>query len=199
MECDDGIRNSLSESDMMHWCRKFHAAVCEKMLAPKPGAAIVLEKTPDNTMFGCEIAGLFPKSCFVSVIRDPRGVAASFLAASRQPWGTWAPATASAAARRWLRAIKTLPLLESAFGRRHIYIRYEDLLNPKKGARGRLIDFLASQFPEQAFQLSQFALPEVGSAIDLGLSDDRGNPTKEDRIHFFRRGLPEGWQTAYVR
>ena len=192
---NDGIRRLLSESDMMRWCHTFSEAVFERMLSLKPSAAIVLEKTPGNSKYGCRIAELFPSYCFISVIRDPRGVAASFLAASRHAWGAWASSAVPAIAQKWLGAIGTLPVLDRAFGRRHIYIRYEDFLNPNADARGRLIGFLVSQFPKQAFELSQFALPEVGSTSDLGLSDDQYNPSKEGRTDFFRRGIPDGWQT----
>ncbi len=194
-KCDDGIRRFVDESDVRRWCQTFSGAVFETMLSLKPGAAIVLEKTPDNAIFGCEIAELFPSACFISVIRDPRGVAASLFAASRESWGTWAPDSAAGAAKMWLRAIKTLPALDRAFGNRHIYVRYEDFLNPHLGARSRLVDFLATHFPEHAFKLAQFVLPGVGSAGDLGISDQRHNPSMEQRNNFFRKGIADGWQT----
>ena len=195
MKCADGIRHLIPDPDVVGWCRAFAGSVLEAMLRQKPGAKIVLEKTPDNALYGREILRLFPDACFISVIRDPRAVAASFQAASRQPWGKWAPASARDAAQTWLRSVQSIPELKRRFGKRHIVIRYEDFLDPQAGARARLIDFLAAHFPKQAFKLSQFTLPEVGATVDLGLRDDGHNPSKDERNGFFRRGLAEGWRT----
>lgn len=194
MRCADGVRSLVSEDEVRLWCQMFASALYNKILAHKPGSAIVLEKTPDNTEFAVEIASLFPEACFISIVRDPRGVAASFLAAAREPWGTWAPCNAKEAAKRWLRAIKTLPQAEAAFGTRHFLIKYEDLLDPKADARESVVAFLSSQFPAQSFDLSQFTLPKVGATVDLGLSDDLTNPAKDERRNFFRNGLADGWR-----
>jgi hypothetical protein len=121
------------------------------------------------------------------------------MAASAHSWGAWAPSTAADAAQRWLDAIAALPAIDRSFGRRHIRVRYEDFIDARSDARTTLIAFLASQCPDQAFRPSQFALPAAGLTADLGLSDDRYNPTKDDRADFFRRGTPDGWRTELTR
>lgn len=62
---------------------------------------LVVDKTPDHAWWGEEILDVFPGAMVVHLVRDPRDVAASLVAASRD-WGSdWAPDNAYDAAWRW--------------------------------------------------------------------------------------------------
>lgn len=83
----------------------------------------------------------------------------------------------AAAAKRWLQAIEILPQVDAAFGKWHLLVRYEDLLDPDAGGREALVAFLSCQFPTQTFALDEFAWPKIGAAIRLGLF----NPSEPGR------------------
>jgi hypothetical protein len=64
--------------------------LASKVMAHKPGATIVLEKTPNHAMHWCDILAVFRDACFIHIIRDPRAVVASQRAANHF-WGVhWA-------------------------------------------------------------------------------------------------------------
>jgi hypothetical protein len=94
----------------------------------KPGE-FFLDKTPSNTHCLGEISELLPESRFIHIVRDPRDVVASLLAASRT-WGSgWAPRKSKAAVKIWLRAVRNA---NKAAGNipPHLYleVRYEKLV-----------------------------------------------------------------------
>ena len=70
-----------------------------------PGERIILEKTPNHVFHAVLILRLFPEARFIHIVRDPRGVAASLLDASRSWARDWAPDNAADCARLWNRSV----------------------------------------------------------------------------------------------
>jgi hypothetical protein len=80
----------------------------EPMLRGLDCGELFLEKTPGHAFFLREIHRFLPRAHIIHVVRDPRDVVASLLAASRA-WGSdWAPATATAAAAMWHRHVRAV-------------------------------------------------------------------------------------------
>ncbi len=66
---------------------------------------LFVEKTPSHALFISEIRELLPEARFIHLVRDPRDVVASLLAAAKT-WGAdWAPKSATAAAGMWVEHI----------------------------------------------------------------------------------------------
>ena len=80
-----GLHHLLDEPAYFAILRDFAAAVLAKVSEDKPSARFILEKTPAHGAFADDILALFPDAFFIHLIRDPRAVVASLLAAS-QGW-----------------------------------------------------------------------------------------------------------------
>ena len=98
-----GLAGALTEDQFVALVREFVQGALSCMLELKPGACIVLEKTPGHSMCVDIVARYAPQVRFVHIIRDGRDVAASLVAAS-EGWGSaWgAPKTIRHAAKVWL-------------------------------------------------------------------------------------------------
>src|SRR5205823_957842 len=73
-----------------------------EILALKPRATVVLEKTPAHTLHVPLIRRVVPQARFIHVIRDPRTVVSSLLDAAGRSWGSnWAPRDPYGAALLW--------------------------------------------------------------------------------------------------
>jgi LPS sulfotransferase NodH len=102
---------------------------------------MVIEKTPSNALHVDVLHRIAPECRYVHVIRDPRDVAASLIAAS-QEWGAmWAPRTADAAARMWNSHVEKARAARQ-FGDRYLEVRYEDLRADTVTQVERVLDFL---------------------------------------------------------
>ncbi len=97
----EGLWVLLDESELDDAARAFCEVVLRKIASSKPGATVMLEKTPAHLAHHRLIRRLFPDAMFLHLLRDPRGVVASLLAAHREPWGNWVSGDATAEARRW--------------------------------------------------------------------------------------------------
>jgi sulfotransferase family protein len=113
------------EDALSLFAERIYAAV----LAHKPGARVLLDKTPRHAQHLDLIVRYVPRARFVHIVRDGRDVTASVLRTHRG-WGWfWAPRSADTAARRWDRYVRMvraaserLPVLE---------VRYEHLAGPE--------------------------------------------------------------------
>lgn len=121
-----GLPAVLTESEFDDIVAEVVKRVYDATLALKPGASIILDKTPHNSHFAATIQRYVPRARFIHIIRDGRDVISSQLRAARG-WGwSWAAPSAEAASMRWRRDIvasraiaqTTAPYLE---------VRYEDL------------------------------------------------------------------------
>lgn len=95
-------------------------------LALKPGARLLLEKTPGYGRHGELILRYLPHAKFIHIVRDGRDVVCSMVRASRG-WGrAWAPADVEHAAAQWdehVRAARGISALTDAY----FELRYEEL------------------------------------------------------------------------
>jgi len=127
-----GLSTVLTAAEFDTWARSLVAVTVERALAAKPGARIVLEKTPGHSRCGPVVERCAPDARYVHLLRDGRDVAASLVAAGRG-WGhRWAPTTVGAAATMWRDHVLDARASLVAAGDRGHQIRFEDL----RGAAG---------------------------------------------------------------
>lgn len=144
-----GLPAILDDEQFDDLARNFVAAIVDRSLEAKPGASVVLEKTPSNSMRTDLIDRLLPGVRFIHIVRDPREVVESLLDAG--PWGgNWAPKGPTRAARMWREHF--LGARRAArFGDRYVEIRLEDLRRDTAGVVARLFEFCGvSAIPDAA-------------------------------------------------
>lgn len=120
-----GLATVVTSDDMLQWYRSLYDVARSRVLAERPGATRLLEKTPDHAMCLDLIWNVAPDALIVFLVRDPRATVRSMLHASAEPWGHWASVAAEGATDRWLRNVR-MPLAH-ADDPRLITVRYEDL------------------------------------------------------------------------
>jgi Sulfotransferase family len=96
-----GLENVLDRADFAAWMRDLYEMARSSVLALKPGATRLLEKTPGNARHLPLIWEVAPGARFVHVARDPRDVVASLLERSRRPFRDWAPSDVCSATGVW--------------------------------------------------------------------------------------------------
>lgn len=96
-----GLPTILTGMEFDQLLREMTSSIFSVALDMKPGARVVVEKTPGNSRLVPLIVRLFPEACFIHIIRNPYSVTASLLAAAGG-WGVrWAPSSAVKAAQVW--------------------------------------------------------------------------------------------------
>ncbi len=180
--------------------RDFYSGFFARLLARKPDALYISEKTPSNIFAAPELLRIFPDSLFVHVIRDGRDVLAShrdvrrrfegasterYNRASFKPWRVCA---------RWNRAIdKHFELAEDeALEGRVFTLGYEDLVrDPEPRLRG-LFGFLGLEPEARAMTPETITAEETGVPIDgFWMTEEiYGRGFDTGRIGRWRRSLP---------
>jgi hypothetical protein len=109
----------------------------------RAGLRYWVEKSPDHTLIGSELAAAFPTARFICVVRRSRGLVASRLAAPGRARGR--------GLKRCLDVLRgaVVNQLHARFLRRFcrtcdraMLLCYEDLLRDPQGERGRIVEFL---------------------------------------------------------
>jgi hypothetical protein len=175
----------VSNADFERACRCFADVVFEAILRRNPGARIIVEKSPPHALHWPSILRIVPGARFIHIVRDPRSVVASLIAASRVPFGRdWAPRDAADAAGFWATHVVAGLRLQVSHPRRCLTVRYERLLTDPRREIGHIAgalglshsaDWCASAV--RACQLSTLRRRSIHGAEK------------------FRRGEAYGWQS----
>lgn len=188
-----GIADLISEEEFHNLLKPFARTVLSKILARKPGASLVLEKTPHQVHEAAFILRVLVRARFIHIVRDPRAVCASMLAAARS-WGAyWAPRSAIDAARVWRAAVEAgwgIPGLTANCRQ----VRYEDLLeNPTEVLRA-LFDWLALEVDTDACREFVDACRIERLRTSAAEPQTMGLAPNAQKGSFFRRGSAHGWR-----
>ena len=130
----------VSDADFVRACRRFADVVLESILRRNRGARLIVEKSPPHALYWPAILRVLPEARFVNIVRDPRAVVASLLAASRVPFGRdWAPGDAATATRFWSEHVVAGLRLQVRHPSRCVTVRYETLLADTPAEIGRIV------------------------------------------------------------
>jgi len=163
-----GLATILDDEDVDFAGRSLLDAVMrrtvEAVADERDDIRVVIEKTPSNAEHTDLIERIAPTTRYIHVIRDPRDVAASLIAASNDWGGRWAPRTADSAARMWMEHLEGARKV-SGHTDRYLEVRYEDMRQDLPGQLTRILDFLdlpADGVAELATSKGEFAYkPEM--------------------------------------
>jgi hypothetical protein len=129
----------------------FLRALLKPMVGSLRPDEIFVEKTPSHALYITEIKQLLPESRIINIVRDPRAVVASLLAAART-WGAdWAPSDPSIAAAIWVQHVEAAraaarKLSNSDF----LEVKYEELWKFPSDNLQHIARFLGLDWAEQS-------------------------------------------------
>jgi hypothetical protein len=148
-----GLPCYFTEQEFMEVFGEFAARLLAGVTRGLEPGELFLEKTPDHALFVPEITRMLPESRVIHILRDPRDVVSSLLAASRD-WGrAWAPRAAGPAAERWARHVRAARRAGDGLPPgRYREIHYEDLVADTVGKVADLACFLDLEWSDEAIR-----------------------------------------------
>jgi len=186
-----GIHHLMTEDEYLSLVRDFAYGVMARILAKKPNASIILEKTPQHVKVWRRILKTFPDACFLHLVRDPRSVVAS-LQAARTTWG-----------RRWLspRLIDYCSqwryYMEQGreigkHTKNYTEVRYEDFIHEGGQTLRSVFAWLGvERTPAECEEIiDRFSIDKLRSGAVTGTPWDLA----AEPPGFYRRGTAEGWE-----
>lgn len=139
-----GVLCHLDDDALLSMLRRTWIEVATPSIDATPEATLLLEKTPDHARHLDLVDEILPESKVIHLVRRPEEVVASLLSASRTAWGRpWAPASAVAAARRWVESVDAAEASGVRLGPdRFLRIRYDHLSSAPAETLARIHAFL---------------------------------------------------------
>jgi hypothetical protein len=180
-----GLSHFISEDELAEWMRGFAGLCLGRIADARPGAQIVVEKTPKHGEYAPDILRLFPEAFFIHIIRDPRAVVPSLRAASRS-WGSrWAPDRLADASRKWRRDVMNARRAAS-LTERYTEVRYESLHADGAAEIVRLFAWMGEPVSRE----------EAEAYVAACAFDKVRTTVAEEDVdkQFFRRGEVDSWR-----
>lgn len=183
------LSHELDDTAFYECCRRFAEEVYDRL---HPTAPVVLDKTPDHARCSTLIHRCFPDAFFIHLVRDPRDVTASLMAAAGS-WGShWAEDDAYGAAHRWKEHVRGARRLRHV-SERFREIRYEDLYDDPARTFAGLLGWLDLSHDDDFVE-------EAVAATSLSNLEDResdGMPwdLEDEPDDFFRKGGSGNWRS----
>jgi len=186
-----GLRHLVSEEDFYQMMAEMANGILKRVLQQKDGATLVLEKSPNHAQFWPLILRCLPQARFIHLVRDPRAVAASMLAAGRS-WGRhWAPRNVIDAARLWVEPVAQMQPLADDSGT-CLEVRYEDLHEDTPGELHDILTWLGFPVSLADCQVDAEAC-SIKRLRKVAVEDNAIVPSN-DTGAFFRKGECEAWR-----
>ena len=198
-----GLSCYITEDIFYAELKKLLNGFLNSIISPLKDDEIFLEKSPSHALYLREIMQFLPESRIIHIIRDPRDVVSSLLAAHRS-WGTfWAPGTAASAINLWINHYSAVKKSKKYVKPSQFFeITYEDLLKNTSYVLNKCFDFLQLDFSIQkikksvdsnAFTTSQ---KSGGSPIALGgeIAKNKGFQEVQEPNGFLRSGQAGNWK-----
>jgi hypothetical protein len=202
-----GLACYFTECEFRDLLQGFMRTLLQRMLEPLGPEDFFVDKTPGHALFLREITDLLPACRIIHVLRDPRDVVASLLAASRS-WASesvWAPGHARDAADLWVRSVNSVRRFSRrARPRQLLELRYEALHSSPLEALGQVRDFIGLKWSEDEMQTALEANRMMASSGDrltqpiiplAGQAALQSGPRVIDPEGFLRKGLPGSWKS----
>jgi hypothetical protein len=185
-----GLGPLLSEAEYRDIIRKFASTVLARILASKPDADVILEKTPSHVKCWRHILDLYPEAKFLHLVRDPRAVVAS-LKAARKSWGkSWVSSRLIDNCAVWSASVTEGRAIGHAT-KNYLEVRYEDL--KEEGVRTLLSIFKWLDLPSSSSEcLKLLADTSIEKLQSANLTNAPWDIASEPQ-GFYREGATASW------
>jgi Sulfotransferase family len=181
-----GLRVVWSDDEFYGLLGGVVKGVHARVLAGKPGATVVLDKSPGYSPYVAHIRRLVPQVKFIHVVRDGRDVAVSLRVAATGWARAWAPGSIASAASLWRSMVTAAREAEATGPSGYLEIRYEEMQADAAASLMRAFSFMGlPATPEDA--------SEICERHTLARMQDGAGPFDLPR-EFFRRGEVGGWR-----
>jgi hypothetical protein len=198
-----GLACYFTEEEFYRVLKSFLMTLLQPLIGPLQPGEIFVEKTPSHALFIPEIVELLPESRIIHVLRDPRDVVASLLAASHS-WGSnWAPGNPVAAVRMWIKHVTSVQQVRKALPSWQFHeVRYENLYRSPESTLKECSNFLDLEWNDKeiskAIEVNQptVVVATGGTAIPLGGEvAKRSGPVVTEPLGFIRQAKAGSWRT----
>lgn len=197
-----GLPAVITHDELVTLGRAFVDTLVERVTELKPGATIVLEKSPSHSKSAATVAEFAPETRVIHLIRDGRDVASSLMAAA-EGWGSvWAPASLKRAARAWVDGVRGARCY-AELGIPYLELRYEAL-------RSADAPLLREVHAFCGVELSEVQSKELLEEFSFDRMSQRGDETllvggefapyaaeRREPAGFFRKGAVGGWRAEW--
>ncbi len=191
------------EAEFLDILRRYLDALLQPMVCGLAEGDLFLEKSPAHALYVGEILEMLPESRIIHLLRDPRDVVGSLLAASKG-WGhEWAPREAGHATWTWLNHVRAARAAGAAARKdRFLEVTYESLHHDPFRELRRLLSFLGLNWPDDGIKRAIDANSPAntartgGTAIRLHgeFGGVQGRVVSEP-TGFIRNAKPGSWRT----
>jgi hypothetical protein len=179
----------------------FLRALLQPMVDKLERDEIFVEKTPSHALYIAEIKQLLPDCRFINIVRDPRAVVASLLAAART-WGAdWAPRDPRIAAAMWVQHVQAVRDSANKLSSAEFYeLKYENLWQAPEEILKDVMKFLGLAWNEhliyEAIQRNRADLMDAdGTPIPVyGEVAMRLGAVAKLPQYFVRYARPDSWK-----
>lgn len=153
-----------------------------------PGAGVrsrrVVDKTPWNVFYVADLIRRYPRGRVIEMVRDPRAVVASMLAATA--WARHSPGfDVCRAAELWRRAISAGREAKVVAGRSMLTVRYEELRSQPRDVLWTVLARLGYDVPPRT----------IANAVDKYSFARYQRMGKTGTKRFVRLGEPDAWRS----
>lgn len=196
-----GLHSVLTDDEFTTLGRSMLTEVTARAAALKPGATVVVEKTPSHSTCAPAIAAFAPDAIVVHLVRDGRDAAASLLAAGRSWGGWWAPRTTARAASMWREHV--VGARQCAPVNPYLELRYEDLRADGPAALRRVFEHccIPTTPAECAELLDSFTLDRMAAgdgSIVIGGAFAEAARERSEPEGFFGPGGSGSWRDGWT-
>lgn len=179
----------------------FKKIVVQRVLQDDFSNKLFVEKTPSHALVVNQIHRTLPKARFILLVRDPRDVVASMLAASKG-WGKdWAPSNVLRAGHMWRVYVRSArESFKSLPPRLWLMLRYEDLYAKTKSLLCAVFTFLNLEIGEEmtARFLERTSIEtEIKNGNPLRVYGEVGaklGGLVKEPVGFVRKGIVGSWR-----
>lgn len=195
-----GLSCYFREDEFLVVLKRYLMSLLQPMVGSLAKGQIFVEKSPSHALCIPEIKFLLPNSRFIHVLRDPREVVSSLLAASRT-WGSaWAPNEATKAAALWLEHVSAVRAASVQLSDRDfIEVRYEQLWRAPEESLKRISGFLDIGWSDADIkQAIEQNTPAKNNATPIPLYGEvalRVGAFVKEPAGFVRKARPGGWKS----
>lgn len=190
-----GLPSLMAREEFVAALKPFVDSVFQRIASASPTAQLILEKTPDHSFHCSFIKEVYPQARFIHIVRDPRAVVASTVAAAKG-WGKkWAVDDVRVNTRKWCSYVEAIAQSTECFPNDVYTLKYEDLSKEPVNKLQDFCDWLGQPIADEI--LNKAAKNCAMENLRRGLTEAPWRLDSEPE-HFFRKGKVESWRDEFT-